>query len=220
MMDIKGFIFDVDGTLVNSTMLHFRAWSKILTELNVHLTPEEIYAEFSKTPLEVARNYLKNHPNLVPSQVMEKKNQFFLEHIDEITIFPYVEEFLTLLHKNHIPFILASNGSRNSIIRMTEEFSFLGFCKGIIAYEDVSQAKPHPEMILKSIKILKLHPDEVMMVGDSVYDVLAAQAAGTHTIAIPFKEHDQDFSQVSPDYQIETFKEIKRIFPEFLKLIS
>lgn len=215
-MDIKGFIFDVDGTLVNSTRLHFIAWNTILSDLNIHLTAEKIYAEFSKTPLEVAQNYLKDSPKLDPYEVMVKKNRFFLEHIDQITIFPYVKEFLTLLHKIQIPFVLASNGSRKSIIKMTEVFEFLGYSKGIVAFEDVTHAKPHPEMILKSIEILGLNPQEIMMVGDSVYDILAAQAAGTKTTAIPFSEHNQDFSGVFPDFKLHSFSDLEKIYQNFL----
>ncbi len=215
-MKINGFIFDVDGTLVNSTPLHFKAWNTILDSHGIKLSAEEIYSQFGKTPIEVAQGYLRGFSHLKPEELVQEKTTFFMDHLDELIIFPFVQEFLTLLHEKHIKFVLASNGARATISKMTQIYDFLGFSEGIIAFEDVSNGKPHPEMVLKAIDLLQQPAPSVMMVGDSIYDIQAAQAAHVHTIAIQAPFNPTDFSVVQPTYRVTKFDEIKTFISEII----
>jgi HAD superfamily hydrolase (TIGR01509 family) len=146
---------------------------------------------------------------------MNEKTQFFIDHIDEIIIYPGVEDILVELSSKNIKFALASNGSRATIEKMVDTYDFLSHCEGIIAHEDVTNGKPHPEMVLKALDLLNLAPEEVFMVGDSIYDIQAAQAAGTHTIAIPAEYESNNFEELNPTYLLNNFIELKEIISSF-----
>ena len=119
------------------------------------------------------------------------------------------------LFSKKIKFALASNGSRATIEKMVENYKFLSHCEGIITQEDVTNGQPHPEMGIKALDILNLLPEEVFMVGDSIYDIRAAQAAGTYTIAISAEYESSNFEDLNPTYILNNFLELKNIVSSF-----
>ena len=214
-MIANGIIFDIDGTLLDSTALHFQGWRYVLELHGIKKSDQEILNEFGKNPLKIAKNlfnsYLQNSNQNI-EQIAEEKAKFVAQNINKIPIYPEVPQILQNLHKNGIPFVLASNGARIVVEAMIQNFKFLQFSQGFICVEDVEHEKPHPEMMLRAQDILNLPASQIAAIGDSTFDILAGKAALMKTIAICSKHKKEEFQKIETEVILQEFREIRPYF--------
>lgn len=217
-MNKKGFIFDLDGVIVDTAKYHFLAWKKLANDLGIDFTEveneqlkgvsrvkslEKILAWGNKTLSEKDFN-----------QQMAKKNEDYLSHIakmDESEILPDVPKILNFLSKNNQPISLgsASKNARTILERVNLKEQF----DAIVDGNDVTKAKPDPEVFLIAAKLLEIDPKNCIVFEDSVAGVEAANIANMISIGIG----SEDVLGYA-DYVFKDFTEISEEFIE--KLIN
>nr|MBS0037000.1 beta-phosphoglucomutase [Saprospiraceae bacterium] len=181
---IKGCIFDLDGVLTDTVPLHYKSWCLLGEEVGFSLTPDQNKKLKGKGRLDSLNLIIKesnlNFSEREKEEMMEKKNRWFLEEIEQFStenLFPGALDFLVHLTEKQIPFALAS-GSKNAKI-ILEKLGLQKMFQCIFDGNDVSLGKPDPELFVKAADCLSLSDRaEIIVFEDSVAGIEAAHKGG------------------------------------------
>ncbi len=213
-MKIRGFLFDIDGTLLDSRPAHTRAWQRTLAAHGIQRKENEIKYDFSATDPDVVRSLFRtSNPSLI-DQISREKNDFFLEQIPNIPRFPIVPEILSRIYADHIPICFVSSNYDRILRLMMDAYGWGEISMGFIGIDAVTNAKPDPEMVNLAIKKIRRKPHECVMIGDSPGDIKAGKAAGTRTIAVSSMEHSpESFKPLNPDKILTVIGDLLPLLP-------
>ncbi|WP_291075989.1 MULTISPECIES: beta-phosphoglucomutase [unclassified Empedobacter] len=214
-MKTKAFIFDLDGVIVDTAMYHYLAWKKLANNLNIDFTHEhnELLKGVSRVrSLEIilglgnveASDEQKN-------EWLIQKNKEYLEYIDKMDdseILPGVMDVLNFLKENNQPIILGS-ASKNAR-PILEKVNILNYFDDIVDGNDVSNAKPDPEVFIVGAKKANQTNENSIVFEDSVAGIEAANVAGMTSIGIgeasvlnEAKYNFKNFTEISEDFLVE-----------------
>lgn len=218
MLSMKAFIFDCDGTLVDTEGTHFSAWKKTFERRGHNLSLDD-YRPFVGTPSEIAsKTFAKKFDIDSPDDLKNEKHNLYQEELRNL-VYP-IEETVNFLHRIveaqkrlDLKLAVASGASKSEILTYLRALKIESFFSVILSgrddlhhYKDPEGVnKPKPYIYLEAAKQLGLHPSECIAIEDSMPGVTASADAGCITIAIPtaFSAH-QDFSK--SDLLISSFK--------------
>ena len=214
-----GFIFDLDGVIVDTAKYHYLAWKNLANELGFEFTKEqnELFKGVSrKKSLEI----LLELGNVEATQeqfdtwMIEKNVDYlaYIEKMDASEILPDVPKVLELLKLNNIPISLGS-ASKNAI-PILEKVNLLNYFDAIVDGNSVSKAKPDPEVFLKAAEKLNVLPEHCIVFEDAVAGIKAANTANMISIGIGDKQvlHEADY--VFTDFtamDMDFFKKLAKI---------
>jgi beta-phosphoglucomutase len=189
-------IFDFDGVITDSEILHFRAFNEVLARYGVKMTQKEYYAEYLGLSdvdcfTTLIRQGKLNVPESGVKDLSGRKTRIFEELArNEGEIIEGVREFLDLLSANRIPMAICSGALRAEIELILEDSGLRGFFDEIVSAEQVKRGKPHPDGFLLTLKRLNarrvtpLIGKHCIVIEDSNWGLQAAKAAGMYTIAV------------------------------------
>jgi beta-phosphoglucomutase len=189
-------IFDFDGVITDSEILHFRAFNQVLAPHGMQMTQKEYYSDYlGLSDLDCFTALIREGKlGLQESSVKDlgsRKTRFFEELArKEGSIIAGVREFLDLLASNKIPLAICSGALRPEIELILEDANLRGFFDEIVSAEQVKRGKPHPDGFLLALKKLNarrvapLAAKQCVVIEDSQWGLQAAKSAGMHTIAV------------------------------------
>lgn len=189
MTNKKAFIFDLDGVIVDTAKYHFLAWQKLAQELGIEFTPE--HNEQLKGVSRVrSLDIILELGNVQASQEdkdkwLIQKNEDYLSYlvdIDESEILPGVLPVLHYLKERNQPIALGS-ASKNAK-PILEKTGILHLFDAIVDGNDVSNAKPDPEVFIQAAKKLNILNEDSIVFEDSVAGIQAANIAKMTSIGI------------------------------------
>mgnify|MGYP001074444283 CR=1 FL=1 len=210
-----GFIFDLDGVIVDTAKYHFLAWKKLANSVGVDFTSEQNEQLKGVSRVKSLEKILAwGNIQLSDDQFMElmvKKNNDYLTYVNKMDtseILPDVPKILNFLRQKKVPIALGS-ASKNSKIILHKIGLFNSF-DVIVDGNSVSKAKPDPEVFLQAAKKIQIEPENSIVIEDSVAGVQAANAAGMLSIGIGSKDvlHEadfifNDFTEISLDFVMQ-----------------
>ncbi|MHB1108561.1 MAG: beta-phosphoglucomutase [Lutibacter sp.] len=208
------FIFDLDGVIVDTAKYHYLAWRNLANALGFDFTEaqNELLKGVSRIQsLEILLSI--GNVNLSEEKkqtLLLQKNKEYLEYVNKMTseeILPGVNDLLNFLEINDIKFALGS-ASKNAPL-ILEKVGLLNRFTAIVDGNDVSKAKPDPEVFLIGAKKLGINPENCVVVEDAIAGVQAANAAKMISIGIG----DANVLNEA-DY---VFKDMTAITTDFLK---
>ena len=185
----KAFIFDLDGVIVDTARYHFLAWQKLAQEIGIEFTPE--HNEQLKGVSRVRSLDLILELGQVTAEQEDKnrwliqKNEDYLSYlkdIDQSEILPGVMPILQFLKDNNQAIALGS-ASKNAR-PILEKTGIINYFDAIVDGNDVTNAKPDPEVFLQAAKLLGATPENAIVFEDSVAGVQAANIANMTSIGI------------------------------------
>lgn len=188
-MKKKAFIFDLDGVIVDTAKYHFLAWQKIADSLGINFTPE--HNELLKGVSRVrSLDIILELGNASATQEdknrwLEQKNIDYLsyiENMDRNEILPGVLSLLQYLKENGQGIALGS-ASKNAR-PILEKTGIISYFDEIVDGNDVTNAKPDPEVFLQAAKKLGITNEDSIVFEDSVAGIQAANVAGMVSIGI------------------------------------
>ena len=211
-MTRKGFIFDLDGVIVDTAKYHFLAWKKLANSLDIDFSEEENEQLKGVSRVKSLEKILSwGNKTLSEAEfkgLMAEKNEDYLNHIaqmNEDEILPDVPRVLNLLKEEQQGISLgsASKNARTILDQVALKTAF----DAIVDGNDVSKAKPDPEVFLIAADLLGVAPEDCIVFEDSVAGVEAANVANMISIGIGSEEvlgHAQyvfkDFTEISNDF--------------------
>ena len=188
-MTKKAFIFDLDGVIVDTAKYHYLAWKKIASELGIEFTHE--HNELLKGVSRVrSLDIILGLGNVDASQEQKdqwliQKNEEYLSYLVDMNqseILPGVMTVLEFLKANHQPIALGS-ASKNAR-PILEKTGILSYFDAIVDGNDVSNAKPDPEVFLQAAQKLGISNENSIVFEDSVAGIQAANIAAMTSIGI------------------------------------
>jgi beta-phosphoglucomutase len=188
-MTKKAFIFDLDGVIVDTAKYHYLAWKKIANELGIEFTHE--HNELLKGVSRVrSLDIILGLGNVEASQEQKdqwlvQKNEEYLTYLvdmDQSEILPGVMKVLEFLKANNQPIALGS-ASKNAR-PILEKTGILSYFDVIVDGNDVSNAKPDPEVFLQAAQKLGMTNENSIVFEDSVAGIQAANIAAMTSIGI------------------------------------
>lgn len=188
-MKKTGFIFDLDGVIVDTAKYHYLAWRKLANELGFEFTQEqnELFKGVSRKRcleilLEIGK--IKASPEQFNRWLVEKNEDYLslIEKMDASEILPDVQRVLKFLKKHNMPIALGS-ASKNAR-PILEKVNLMDYFDAIVDGTQVTKAKPDPEVFLLAAAQMGVNPKECVVFEDAVAGIEAANNAGMLSIGI------------------------------------
>lgn len=200
---IKGVIFDLDGTLIDSYEAIYLSFHHVYTQLN--LKPLS-FAEVKKV---VGRGLNYTFRELLGEELVAQALFLFRQKYEEVfreytKLLPDVPEVLEELYRRQIKMAVATNKLGRFSRAIFAHFQLQKYFTTIVGDGDVSQNKPHPEMLNYALDKMGLAKEEAIFVGDSVIDIETAKNAGMKIFAVPSGNSlREDLAKAQPTVLLE-----------------
>lgn len=209
-MKTKAFIFDLDGVIVDTAKYHYLAWQKIANQLGIEFTPEhneELKGVSRVRSLELILQLGKIEASQEDKDKwLTQKNEDYLSYLvdmDDSELLPGVLPVLRYL-KERKQLIALGSASKNAR-PILEKTGIIHYFDAIVDGNDVSNAKPDPEVFLRAAELLNTAPENAIVFEDSVAGIQAANIANMTSVGIGEAKilHEADY--IFPDFtHIET----------------
>ena len=192
----KGLIiFDFDGTLGDTRRNIVTTMQMTIAELHLPNRSEEECAATIGLPLaECFRTLFPDIQDELIPRCAETYRRFFNENLKTIhpEAFPGVVETLSILHQKGFVLTIASSRSRNSLMELTRNLGIADYISYILGADDVKEAKPNPEPVLKTLADMHFDANETLVVGDMPVDILMGINAGAKTCGVTWGNGTKD----------------------------
>ncbi|MBR9680299.1 MAG: HAD family phosphatase [Candidatus Altiarchaeota archaeon] len=184
---INAVIFDMDGVISDTQKVHAGTESKLLQDLGVTVSPDEITKRFAGVPdSETFRVLLEENGKSADIQsLLTQKMEIF-----EATLRSGVDEILgsvnliTWLHEKRVPLAVATSLKRSLMEIVLDELHIREFFTATVPGDEVSKGKPDPEIFLKAAKLLGVKPEDCIVIEDGKSGLKGAKKAGMKTIGL------------------------------------
>lgn len=196
-------IFDLDGTLVDTVTDVTMGVNHALRSMGFSSrSVEEVKKAVGPGKEEFIRNIFPDEDDPDVDTFLSLFRDFYWEHcLDETVLYSGMKDVLAQLQKLNLA--VASNKPSRFTIKILEGLGVREWFSVILGPEDVLQAKPHPEMILKVLNTVDTSPVKTLMVGDTDKDMMAGRGAGVSLCGAQYGYGlDEDLSKLNPEFLI------------------
>ncbi|MFG6687376.1 beta-phosphoglucomutase [Mariniflexile sp. HNIBRBA6329] len=215
---MNGFIFDLDGVIVDTAKYHYQAWKQLANKIGVEFSLEQNEQLKGVSRVDSLKKILHWGQKTISGEefmaLMTEKNDQYLgliETMNEDEVLPDVSKVLNYLSKKHQKIALGS-ASKNAV-GILNKVNLTPFFDAIIDGNQVTHAKPDPEVFLNAAKQINIQPEQCVVFEDAVAGIQAANAANMVSIGIGDAHvlHEADY----------VFKDFTEMSLEFIdKLIN
>jgi len=181
----QAYLFDCDGTIVDSMPLHYIAWKAALAEWNCDFD-EALFYSWGGKPVDEIISTLNemNGLNMPVETVAKRKENLYYDLLPRLRAIPEVVEHIEAQH-GRIPFAVVSGGRRNSVVRSLTTTNLLDKFPTIVGAEDYANSKPAPDAFLIAASKLGVAPEHCLVFEDTDLGIQAATAAGMASVRVP-----------------------------------
>jgi HAD superfamily hydrolase (TIGR01509 family) len=185
----RAYLFDCDGTVVDSMPLHYMAWTKALRPWGATFDEKLFYQWGGKPPLEIVADLNKMQGLHMPvAEVAEQKENFYFELLPQIKPVPEVLEVIEA-NRGRIPFAVVSGSTRESVIKSLTAVHLLECFEVLVGSDDYTRGKPAPDAYLTAAARLGIAPKDCLVFEDTAMGIDSATAAGMASVRVssPFE---------------------------------
>ena len=184
---LKAIIFDVDGVIFDSEILHRMAWEEVLARYNITLNEDDYLNGIGVSDRDFLERLKKERkiPSFIDLEdLIAQKNTKIIEVSKNNTrILPEMYEFISTLSGQY-KIAVASNSSKEFITNLLETSGLMNFFSVILGRQDIIKPKPAPDIYIKCSQKLGILPQYCCVIEDSPTGIKAAKNAGMYCIAI------------------------------------
>lgn len=209
MSDKKLFIFDLDGTLVDS----YLAIQKSLNATRKKFGFKEI--GLKRVIKAVGKGDRKFIQEFFPPELEDKalkiyRKQHKIDLLKYVKPMPYAKELLRFLKKRKIKIAIASNRPTKFTHLILNKLSMKKYIDYVLCGDRIKKLKPEPEIVFKILEKYKLSPHQTVFVGDMVIDIETAKNAGIDSVAITTGSSTQkELKKSHPTYLFKNLRQLK-----------
>jgi beta-phosphoglucomutase family hydrolase len=181
----RAYLFDCDGTIVDSMPLHYIAWKTAFAEWNCPFPEDLFYSWGGKPTREIVATLNEMHGLAMPVEALaEHKEDIYFKMLPQLKAVPEVMEIIEAEH-GRIPFAVVSGGRRDSVERSLTALHILDKFDTIVGAEDYANGKPAPDAFLVAAARLGVAPEDCLVFEDTDLGIQAATAAGMASVRVP-----------------------------------
>lgn len=208
-MSIRTVLFDLDGTILDSNELIIKSFEYTFKKYNFTFTEEEL-KEFNGPPL--IDTFAKINPGYEEEMVKVYREHNHDIHEQYVKLFPNVIETIEELQKNDINMGIVTAKMRVAVDLGMELTGLDQYFETIVAVDDVTHSKPHPESVIKAMNELNGTAETTIMVGDNYHDILAGKNAGVKTAGVAWTHKGEEYlASYNPTYMLQDMKDLLEI---------
>ncbi|WP_407524159.1 HAD family phosphatase [Lacibacter sp. MH-610] len=193
----KAFLFDLDGTLIDTMHWHFITWQVVVEELGSELKGDALIKELYGNGAELMHR-LVPHKTFTEEEarkiVDDKEARYRNLYGQNITVLEGAREFLEEAQQHQIPMGIGTASNQANIDFALDFLDLRKYLNAIVGADDVEFSKPHPETWLKLAEALNTDPAHCIVFEDAPKGVEAAQKAGMKAVAITGHYSANDFN--------------------------
>jgi beta-phosphoglucomutase family hydrolase len=185
--DFAGYIFDLDGTLVDTMPLHFRAWEAAMRQAGLSCPlDEDLFYSLGGVPTRRVAELMAAHYGLSidPDVVFHHKEALFQDLQGDAQLIHPVADFARRVARTH-PVAIASGGPRDIVRRSLELTGLAPLFPVVVSADDVVHGKPDPEIFLLAARLMQVEPAQCLVFEDAEPGMRAAEAAGMKWVKVP-----------------------------------
>jgi len=202
---MTAFVFDLDGTLVDSVYQHVLAWREALEKTGIELAVWRIHRRIGMSGGLLVNALLRETGHQVTveeaTQIQQIHEQAYARQVAQVRPLPGARELLAYLSKTGVPWAIATSGRLESACP-TLRLLGIGSEVTVITRDQVAHAKPDPDLFLAAAARLGVEISDSVVVGDSVWDLLAARRARALGVGLLSGGYGQDELERAGAYRI------------------
>jgi len=181
----KAYLFDCDGTIVDSMPLHYRAWKKALGEWGCEFS-ERLFYDWGGLPVAEVISTLNRQQGLqMPVEKVEhRKESLYYELLPQLQAVPEVLEQIEA-RQGQIPFGVVSGSRRESVVASLTVVNLLNRFQTLVCAGEYQKSKPDPEAFLMAAEHLQVKPEACLVFEDTEMGIQAARAGGMSWVKVP-----------------------------------
>jgi len=183
----QAFLFDLDGTLIDSVYQHVLAWREALEAGGIHLAVWRIHRQIGMSGGLFVNALARETGHDVSAEEAERIHQVhgeaFKRYASQVRALPGAQELLAYLTKAGVPWAIATSGRYESA-RLSLHMLGVGDDVPIVTRDMVRHAKPDPDLFLAAAEKLGIPIEDSVVIGDSIWDLLAARRARALSVGL------------------------------------
>ena len=183
---ILGVILDVDGTLVDSNDAHARAWVEAMAEYGYDASFETVRPLIGMGGDKLIPKAIHVNGEGEEGEAIDARRSelFQTKHLPHLRAFPKVRELLVYMRERGLELVVASSSKRETLEALLELAEVTDLIESSTSTDDAEASKPAPDIVGAALKRLGLPKENVVMLGDTPYDVEATRRAGISLIGL------------------------------------
>jgi pyrophosphatase PpaX len=206
----KAFLFDMDGTLVDTFDLIYESFNSALKEnKKTTLTKHDFDKKLFGKPVDSTLHRLVGA--VTPEEtkrILKSFEKYWLRNLNKVKVFKNVPLTLEGLKDRGYKLGVVSTSPRDVIFETLMETGIYKYFDVLIGEEDAKKKKPHHEPVTNALRVLGMQPTDAIFVGDTVYDIRAGKSAGCHTVFLLNKYNSDVLRMEKPDVVINDVLEL------------
>ncbi|MBO4496440.1 MAG: HAD-IA family hydrolase [Clostridiales bacterium] len=215
-MEIKAVIFDFDGTLADTKKAIVVAKQDTMRKFGLDVKDEEACA--ATIGLTARAGFEKLYPELNDEALLDELVVAYRARFDELKKimpperFPGVDHVLAVLEERGIVRTIATARNKKSLFEFLAAWNLEKAFPYVLAGEDTTRLKPHPDAVLKTLSDLSLSADQAIVVGDMPVDIAMGKSAGVRTCGVTYGNSDRaDLEAAGADFVIDNIEELLEV---------
>ena len=186
LVQMAAFIFDIDGTLIDSVDLHAHAWQQALAHFGYDIPYKDVRSQIGKggdqlMPVFVPRNDLDR----IGEKLEKYRGELFKrEFMPRVKPFPRVRELFQRIKADGFRIALASSANGDEVTHYKKLLNIADLLDAETSASDVESSKPCPDVFEAALEQAKTDPEHALVIGDTPYDAIAARRAGLRTVGV------------------------------------
>ncbi|MDX1951735.1 MAG: beta-phosphoglucomutase family hydrolase [Verrucomicrobiota bacterium] len=182
--EIRGLIFDCDGTLADTMPLHWIAWQRIAARHQLHFPEDRFYAMGGVPTRDILKMLCEEQGRQLDCLAVAKEKEE--EYLPMLAHTQPVESVVAIARENHgrLPMAVASGGMKHVITQVLEKLGIRHYFQAIVTSEDVTRQKPAPDIFLEAARRIGVPPQHCRAFEDTDLGIQAILAAGMEAVDI------------------------------------
>ena len=213
MTGIRSLLFDIDGTLLDTTEFILKAAEHALTLHGYPIPDRSTISKLVGKSFDEFYGALSGSDNIIPLQNAHREFQKKNLHLS--VPYPHTLAILTRLREHGFKMAAVTSRSKITSLETLRRANIHDFFDVVISEEDAPRTKPDPDPLLKALELLDEEPSRSCMIGDSHADIEAGISAGCKTIRALYGFHAERLHDPEPDFFIADISDVLKIFNAF-----
>jgi HAD superfamily hydrolase (TIGR01509 family) len=178
----KIVVLDIDGTLMDTNYLHIEAWARAFEELGHRVPRSELHKQIGKGSSLLIQEFVEDEEKI--EKIEELHTEFYGELQEHGHPLPGARELISSLLERGYEVWFVTSAKDEELEHHMEELEAEGKITGVVNSSAVENSKPAPDIFELTLERAGASPDETVAVGDAIWDIESASAAGIRTVAV------------------------------------